>query len=78
MVAIFPVKDENAIVYEFLSKGNTLTKFKALDDLSVRSLPQRIYDLKQDGKIIYDRFIIVLNKGPQRIRVKEYSLIPFI
>lgn len=32
MVLIFPVKDENDIMYEFLSKENTLTKFNALDD----------------------------------------------
>ena len=76
MIVTSPTKDDNDLVYEFLEKGNTLTKFQALEDLGIRSLPQRIYDLKHLGKVIYDRFICVISRG-QRIRVKEYSLTPF-
>lgn len=65
---------QNKIILKYLKSGKKLTSLGAQDTFGIARLASRIYDLKQEGHVINDRFITVKNRWGEEVRVKQYFI----
>ena len=62
------------IVFDYLSKGKTITTRTAMIDLGIGDLQGIIRDLKKSGVSIKDKYISVPTRYGKNATVKEYCL----
>lgn len=69
----------NKAVYDHLESGKTINRYEADKLYGVGNLHSRISDLRnKHSKIIYDKFITVVDRFGEKVKCKEYSLKPYI
>lgn len=61
-------------LYEHLKEGRAVTDLDALEELGIRRLSARVWDLKKAGINVGDRWITVENRYGEDVKVKEYYL----
>ena len=62
------------IVFDYLSKGKTITTRTAMIDLGIGDLQGTIRDLKESGVSIKSKYISVPTRYGKNATVKEYCL----
>ncbi len=62
------------IVFDYLSKGKTITTRTAMIDLGIGDLQGTIRDLKESGVSIKSKYICVPTRYGKNATVKEYCL----
>ena len=61
-------------VLEFLEKNKTINSFEFFIKLQIVDLQHAIYELRKQGYLITDKWILKTNKKGKRIKYKEYRL----
>ncbi len=62
------IPTQNVNLFQHFKKGRSITRLEALDLFGVINLPGRIFDLKEQGLLIQDKWVTLKNKK----RVKCY------
>ena len=62
------------IVFDYLSKGKTLTTRTAMIDLGIGDLQGTIRDLKESGVSIESKYISVPTRYGKNATIQEYKL----
>lgn len=61
-------------VLEFLEKNKTINSFQCFMKLQIVDLQHAIYELRKEGYLISDKWVLKTNKEGKRIKYKEYRL----
>ena len=61
-------------VLEYLEKRKTINSFECFMELQIVDLQHAIYELRKEGYLISDRWVIKTNKYGRKIKFKEYRL----
>lgn len=61
-------------VLEFLEKNKTINSFECFIKLQIVDLQHAIYELRKEGYLISDKWVLKTNKEGKRIKYKEYRL----
>lgn len=65
---------QNDQIHDHLKAGNPITSLDAIELYGITRLSARIYDLRQKGVPIEDRYVTVTNRHGEEVEVKEYYL----
>lgn len=65
------------LIVDYMQKHGTITQKEADRAFGITRLPSRINNLKNQGYIIYSRYIKVKNRFGKPRHVKQYSFTPF-
>ena len=61
-------------VLKWLEKNKTINSFQCFIELQIVDLQHAIYELRKEGYLISDKWVIKTNKVGKRIKYKEYRL----
>ena len=61
-------------VLEFLERNKTINSFECFVKLQIVDLQHAIYELRKQGYLITDKWILKTNKDGKKIKYKEYRL----
>ena len=61
-------------VLEYLIKNKTINSFECYMKLQIVDLQHAIYELRKEGYIIQDTWVIKTNKRGKKVKYKEYRL----
>ena len=61
-------------VLKFLERNKTINSFQCFMELQIVDLQHAIYELRKEGYLITDKWVLKTNKLGKRIKYKEYRL----
>lgn len=68
------MKNQKERILDYMKEHNGITDIQAYNELAIRRLGARIYDLKADGHNIISEMIKAKNRYNQPVRITKYML----
>lgn len=68
------MKTQKLEVLEYLEKNKTINSFECYIKLQIVDLQHAIYELRKEGYLIVDKWVIKTNKKGKKVKYKEYRL----
>jgi hypothetical protein len=65
---------QNEETLKYMRENGSITPFEAMSEFGCMRLASRISDLRRNGHIIKDEWVVVKNRDGDKSRVKRYSL----
>lgn len=69
---VFPLTPGARRVFEYIRDFGSITTKQAIDDLGETRLSARIFELREKGIVIDDKYIAVKNRYGEHCHVKRY------